>query len=893
MTDIVSTLTEQLAAHYRVVRELGAGGMATVYLAHDLKHDRDVAIKVLHPDLGAALGGERFLTEIRTTARLQHPHILPLLDSGEAGGLLYYVMPLVTGETLRARLERERLLPIQDAVRVAREVGDALGYAHGLGVIHRDIKPENILLQNGHALVADFGIALAVQSAGGARMTQTGLSLGTPQYMSPEQAMGERTIDARSDIYALGAVTYEMLVGEPPFTGPSVQAIVARLLSEEPRSLHTQRKAIPEPVEYAVLRALEKLPADRWATAREFADTLEGTSGSSTAHGAMPPRYARAERRAEPWGSRLRDPVVVALGAIALVTSLLAAWAWRSTPTATVEQREVRFAIPSARNGSGATLGLSDLAVSHDGRLLVYIARNANGRDALIIRPMDDIRARELPGTEGADNPIFSPDDRWVAYIRGNQIYKTAVEGGVPQLLATAPGTFTGAGWSSSGSILVSGNLGLWLIPEAGGAPRALTKADRSKGEYFQDTPVMLDDGKTALYSAWPSSSPATAKMAFVSLESGETTITDLLGLYPVGVIDGTLIYVTIGGGLMAVPVDVARRRLTGTPVQVASDIAINSVSGVARAALSRTGTLFYENGSHASQVVVADMHGATRLALAEPREYSFPRYSPDGSQLAMAVGSADQRDIWLYELSTGASTRLTTQSAVNERPEWTPDGKRVLYRTDRGGPSSIWWRPADLSTDGQPVLTTANVLYFEAVVSPDGRNIAYQLDTAGADLYYRGLQGDTTQHVIATSNAIETMPRFSPDGKWIAYVTDESGTNQVVVQPFPGPGRRIQLSTSGGAEPVWSRDGTRVFYRGEGMLMAARLRTEPTLGMIGRDTLFTDVFVPSTNPHANFDAAPDGAHLLLLKPVGRSEMIAVSNWGASLRARMTGKPGG
>ena len=203
-------LAAALSRSYRVERELGQGGMATVYLAHDLKHERDVAIKVLHPDLGAALGGERFLTEIRTTARLQHPHILPLLDSGDADGLLYYVMPLVTGETLRARLEREKQLPIDEALLIAREVADALGYAHSLGVIHRDIKPENILLQNGHALVADFGIALAVQSAGGQRMTQTGLSLGTPQYMSPEQAMGERTIDARSDIYALGAVTYEM-----------------------------------------------------------------------------------------------------------------------------------------------------------------------------------------------------------------------------------------------------------------------------------------------------------------------------------------------------------------------------------------------------------------------------------------------------------------------------------------------------------------------------------------------------------------------------------------------------------------------------------------------------------------------------------------------------------
>ncbi|MDB4889064.1 MAG: protein kinase, partial [Gemmatimonadetes bacterium] len=267
-----------LADRYGVERELGAGGMATVYLARDQKHDRDVAIKVLHPDLAAALGGERFLSEIKTTARLQHPHILPLLDSGEADGVLFYVMPFVDGESLRDRLARETQLPLDDALRIAREVADALGYAHAHGVIHRDVKPENILLQGGHALVADFGIALAVQQAGGQRMTQTGLSLGTPQYMSPEQAMGERTIDARADIYALGAVTYEMLAGEPPFTGNSVQAIVAKVMTERPTALLTLRDTVPAGVEHAVLKALAKVPADRFASAAEFATALDNKS---------------------------------------------------------------------------------------------------------------------------------------------------------------------------------------------------------------------------------------------------------------------------------------------------------------------------------------------------------------------------------------------------------------------------------------------------------------------------------------------------------------------------------------------------------------------------------------------------------------------------------------
>src|SRR5215216_5003728 len=275
MTEQVSRLAAALADRYRVERELGAGGMATVYLAEDLRHDRRVAIKVLRPELAAVIGAERFVREIQTIATLQHPHILGLIDSGEVEGTAYYVMPFVEGDSLRDRLTREKQLPVADAVRLACEVAGALDYAHRHGVIHRDIKPENILLHDGSALVADFGIALAMSTAG-TRMTETGMSLGTPHYMSPEQAMGERELDARSDVYALGCVTYEMLLGEPPFTGPTAQAIVARVVTAEPAGLTEQRRSVPAAVDAAVLTALEKLPADRFASAREFAEAISG-----------------------------------------------------------------------------------------------------------------------------------------------------------------------------------------------------------------------------------------------------------------------------------------------------------------------------------------------------------------------------------------------------------------------------------------------------------------------------------------------------------------------------------------------------------------------------------------------------------------------------------------
>src|SRR6476620_7367750 len=274
MNEPQSRLADVLADRYRIERELGAGGMATVYLAQDLRHDRRVAIKVLRPELAAVIGAERFLREIKTIANLQHPHILGLIDSGEVQGTAYFVMPFVDGESLRDRLSREKQLPVPDAVRIASEVASALDYAHRHGVIHRDIKPENILLHDGSALVADFGIALAASNSGGTATTETGMSVGTPHYMSPEQAMGEREITARSDIYALGAITYEMLIGEPPFSGPTAQAIVAKVLTEEPRPLIPRRRSVPPEVEETVLTALQKLPADRFGSAHEFAASL-------------------------------------------------------------------------------------------------------------------------------------------------------------------------------------------------------------------------------------------------------------------------------------------------------------------------------------------------------------------------------------------------------------------------------------------------------------------------------------------------------------------------------------------------------------------------------------------------------------------------------------------
>src|SRR3954469_8759517 len=386
-------LSSALADRYRIERPLGEGGMATVYLAHDLKHDRPVALNVLKPELAAVLGAERFVVEIRTTAALQHPHILPLFDSGSADGFLYYVMPYVEGETVRDKLRRETQLGIEEAVRIAVEVADALDYAHRHGVIHRDIKPENILLHDGRPVVADFGIALAASAAAGGRMTETGLSLGTPHYMSPEQATADKDITARSDVYSLGSVLSEMLAGEPPHMGNSAQQIIMKIIPEPAQPVTKYRKAVPPNVAEAVARSLEKLPADRFESAARFGAALKdptfATAGPSRA---MRSPVARSAGR-----------VVAALATLSILLARLALWGWLRAAKVTQPLGRFEVVIP---NASGSGVGYGGLAVSRDGRNIAY----QDATEGLFIRPRGTLEARLLAGSESANGAFFAPD---------------------------------------------------------------------------------------------------------------------------------------------------------------------------------------------------------------------------------------------------------------------------------------------------------------------------------------------------------------------------------------------------------------------------------------------------------------------------------------------------
>jgi serine/threonine-protein kinase len=882
-----------LADRYRLDRELGAGGMATVYLAHDLKHDRDVAIKVLHPDLGAALGGERFLTEIRTTARLQHPHILPLLDSGEADGLLYYVMPLVTGETLRSRLERDRQLPVDEAIRTAREVADALGYAHGLGVVHRDIKPENILLQGGHALVADFGIALAVQHAGGTRMTQTGLSLGTPQYMSPEQAMGEKMIDGRSDIYALGAVTYEMLVGEAPFTGPSVQAIVARLITEEPRAIGAQRKAVPGNVEGAVLRALEKLPADRFESAKAFADALGNTSFTrATGVAGTGATLARGTGRARTI-LRVLLPTAVA---VALVTFGLTRWL--GAPRGSTGGRGIHVSIPLPEGYELGSSNLTPVAISHDGSRIAYVGQK-EGKNRIFVRALDEPVAKALDGTEGGNAPFFSPDGQWIGFFSGSKLQKIAVTGAALQQLADAP-FHRGGDWGDDGFIYYAPtNIGgIWRVPEAGGTPTLVTQLDTIVGEVSHRWPHRIAGSKTLLYAAWTGPGDDEHSVALQTLGSTEHSLLIKGADAPQYATRPGLLLYTHRGELFTVPWRPGEsgigKAVPSTAVERPNDGIGNEGSG--NFSVSDDGTLGYisSGGSYNNQRLVwVDRAGATTTLPLPERAYENVALSPDGSRAVMQIREGVTR-LWIYDFGRNTLTPIGPGTGSSQAPQWTPDGKSIFYRGTRRGTRNLYRLLVDGSGGEERLTTQRGVIQTPTSLSADGRTLLY--DQSGPDepdgtgIWALRLGTDSAPRRLFPLPATGRDGQLSPDGKWVAFQATVSSRMEVFVAPFSGAGERRLISTDGGTEPLWSHDGRELFYQNGDKLMGVAVTPGATFSAGAPRVRHDGRFFRTITGNTSFSITNDGSRFLRIQPVDPFPSIThielVLNWFAELDRR-------
>jgi eukaryotic-like serine/threonine-protein kinase len=899
---IPERLATALADRYRVERELGAGGMATVYLAHDLKHERDVAIKVLHPDLGAALGAERFLSEIKTTAKLQHPHILPLLDSGAADGLLYYVMPFVDGETLRARLERETQLPIADAVRLAREVADALQYAHTRGIVHRDIKPDNILLHEGHALVADFGIALAVQQAGGQRMTQTGLSLGTPQYMSPEQATGEKVVDARADLYALGAVTYEMLVGEPPFTGPSTQAIVARLLTNPPAPLSATRSTIAPHIESAVLTALAKLPADRQTSVAEFAAQLTGAAPvafTPLSHSRDATGTAAASRASDgPDTARVLRRTRMLLGvAVMVAVGALSAMGWLITRPLPITPTRT-FVVPLPDSTSLFEAGLSRrVALTRDGRRVIF-SGGSTANFGLFSRDLGDTLVRRILGTERGGSPVLCPDGRWLYFVRSSQgTWRVSTEGGQPTLVVDSA-SVTDCNAANDVLLVRSGRLWLW---REGQPLRLIVAPDITRGEFGVNGGAFLPGGTHVTFSVRRVGESITGSvLATAPLSGGATTLLGVTGLRPRWS-NGYLLFVR-AGDLVAAPFDPKRRKLLGEALPVVRNVATRLQGSDFD--VSDDGTLVYVGGSYGSQfrLTRVDRAGREELLDREAALYSWPRLSPDGQRVAVEVQAADNAgfDVWLFTLASRSLERLTNGYSGVRPLAWSDDGQRVAYLTVKGWATAqatrtITWVPADLSSPPQllPVRIPNGTQVEDATLRGTTEQIVVRSRGYGApgDLWVVSPPppGDSVRPArpFVVTDADEETPRLSPDGRWVAYASNETGRFEVYARATDGSGGRIPLSAGPGAEPVWSPDGRGLYYRGDTRVHFVAFGNGPTLEVVRRDTLFADGYRRETLA-VSYDVFPDGRSLLMQKPAGLGgrSPIVVLNWPSLLRER-------
>ena len=890
MSDILSRLSNVLAERYRLESEIGAGGMATVYLGQDLRHDRMVAVKVLRPELAAVIGAERFLAEIKLTANLQHPHILPLFDSGEADSFLFYVMPFIEGESLRDRLRREKQLPVADAVRIATEVASALDYAHRHGVVHRDIKPENVLLHDGRALVADFGIALAASKAGGSRMTETGMSLGTPHYMSPEQAMGEREITGRSDVYSLGAMLYEMLTGDPPFTGSTAQAVVARVVTESPRPLHPQRHTIPAHVEAAVLRALEKLPADRFATAAQFAEAL-GDSGRTLAR-----TQVRAAAAAPgPWRRNFW-----AAAAVALVFLAVGAWGWVRA-LAGLRQRAA-WQYVSLPDSAVLTTTTPAMALSPDGASLVFRGDRQTGR--LWIKRRGALDPGPIAGTERALNPVFSPDGEWIAFVADGHLKKMRVAGGATATLAdSVAGGFGGAAWLDDGTLVyVTPSLqGLRRVSAVGGASTVALSEAAIGGGGGIGMPNPLPGARGVLF-AYCDATCLRSSLHVLDLHTGKEKrlLDDMIEAWYLPT--GHLLYVRRDGVALVAPFDLRELEIRGPAVPVLEGVQFNASGGFAQLVWSASGSLVYVLGTGASPentiVRVSRAGAVTPFDTVWHGEFNAFAMSPDGHRLAVSVQGSNGLNIWIKQLERGPFTRLTF-GGRDRRPFWAPDGRSVAFIRDTGNTSMVFARPPDGSGQDR-LLVRLDRQIQEAAWSRDGRWIVARTDNGAAgagDLVgvRVGAGGDSTPVPIVASPLTELHPAMSPDGRWIAYTSNQSGVNnEVYVRPFGDPsGGRWQVSNGGGSQPVWAPNGRELFYLdGQTRLIAAQVQSGPTF-TVGTLTPLFDASEFVLDPfHQSYDVTPDGRSFVFA--MGRKEagaaparLVWVDHWFSDVRDRL------
>ena len=856
---------------YEIVGPLGAGGMGEVYRARDTRLDRSVAVKILPEHLATDPSlRARFEREARAVSALSHPHICTLHDIGEQDGVHFLVMEHLEGETLAARVERGPL-PIGEAVAVATQIAGALAQAHRQGVVHRDLKPGNVMLTKAGAKLLDFG--LAKQGPEGAPpissavmtkaspLTVQGTIIGTWQYMSPEQLEGSEA-DSRSDIFAFGALMYEMVTGRRAFEGRSQASLIAAIMGSEPPAPSSVAPGCPPALDRLVRRCLAKDPDDRWQSAIDLASELKWIGQESGSESAS---VAAARREIPSRATGMRERAVWAGVALVLLaaTALLAARAWRGTGE---QPRLVRAAwLPPGGTKFDSRYAPS---VSPDGRTIAFVAIGDQGQSRLWVRELGAVEARVLPDTDGAAYPFWSPDGRWLGFFADDKLKKIDTAGG-PAIPLCDAWDGRGGSWGTGGTILFQPRFSdpLSKVPAGGGTPEPVTKLDPSRFDVAHRWPHFLPGGKRFLFYVVSTTNPSTSEHSGIYLGSLEES-----GARKVLRVDSRMAYAhghllyKRGETLMAQPFDPARVELTGDPVPLASDVSGAAYSwGGANFGVSEGGVLVFLGGAGQGLTELAwfDRSGRRLGQIGEPGLYWDPRLSHDGRRVALGIGR-DASDLWLHDVGRGVLTRFTFDPADDTTPVWSPDDARVVFQSSRKGLGELYQRDAAGTGEDRMLFSSGTGLNANDW-SPDGRFVAFASLSRKTnwDLWIYSFD-DKQARPWLEGPLNQGGARFSPDGRFVAYYSGESGRGEVYVQSFPQQNQgRWQISQAGGEYPAWRADGKELFYLGsDGSLMAVDVRTTGTFDVGAPRSLFKVEAKVSSGP--SYDAAPDGQRFLV-----------------------------
>jgi len=930
---------------YEVLALLGVGGMGEVYHARDSKLNREVALKVLPEQFARdpeRIG--RFRREAQVLASLDHPNIARIYAFEETGSARFLVMEYVPGETLRDKIREQGTgnreqspdrkrgaspdrtaategplahgrgsdggaagIPLEEALNITRQIADGLEHAHEKPIIHRDLKPANVkVTPEGVVKILDFGLAKAF--AGEAQgsdptgrdsptlsaMTAPGTILGTAAYMSPEQARGKK-VDKRADIWALGCVLYELLTAKRAFDGEDIPEILAAVMKGEP-DWTALPETTPPHVRFMLRRCLEKDPSRRFHAAGDVRLEIEEARSVAPAPAEPLPAAAPLPPPIPAW--RRAVPVAVAILATAIVTGL-AIWTLRTPPPQVVR----RLAVTLPPDVALGNLNRPAAAISPDGNQIAFVGRRG-GTEQLFLRALDSLETKPIQGTEGGTMPFFSPDGQWLGFFAGGNLKKTSLTGGAP-VTVTALGTNQpGASWTADNAIVFGNfNSGLSQVSASGGTPQPLTKLDLAKGEFSHYWPQVLPGGKAVLFSIEGVEGMFNLDPARIEVQdvgTGERKILVQGGGYGRYLPSGHLAYVQ-SGTLMVAPFDLNRLEMTGPGVPVVEGIRQGSFfdGRGAQFSVSEQGSLIYISGSLRAaerNLLWVDRRGMEQPIAAPSRPYFFPRLSPDGQQVAVLI----EGSIWIYHIPRGTLSRLTFEGS-NGWLLWSPDGKRIAYNSARGGKASnLFWKPAD-GSGMEERLTTSEQPQFSHSFSPDGQLIAFvETNPSGdLDIWTLPVPGDPSASsgqarkpgLFFRTPFNERGPKFSPDGRWLAYSSDETSRLEIYVQPFPGPGGKVQISTDGGIEPLWARNGE-LFYRNGDRMMAVETRTQPTFTTGTPRLIFEGLYDQIGGGNTNYDVTADGQRFVMVKPAGQeaaapTQIHVVLNWFEELKRRV------